>query len=363
MVKQTTKAVQDQLFQLGKDLGFYSLKEYTFKSIINAYAPRYDVVWMLNVQTLNLNSLDHLQLIEGKYLPFAAFELEGSTTSSKNQVGNVGNLQLSPCYYNFMVVNNASAAKENDTYRRGMKIVRSLQRVNGERQLFFLDSSMLKKLPIFTKTTIVPLINRENRLPRKKGSGGEKQSILVAAKLMPKLLLTDLDIAYDRKPDYFKWIYHIDQKFQQIKVPVKSKYLLKQSFTKSPVPLLKGEVKSASDYYYIPEIDVAAGFSIEGGYVQFLHFLAQRIGADVIHFPFLQYLLDIQEETIYFPLLGIEIEISESKHALGGLINLANFQYVGWLVSPGTMKPYVETYKHHLGMQNVHHIEVEEYLV
>lgn len=363
MVKQTTKAVQDQLVQLGEDLGFHSLKEYMFKSIIDAYAPRYDVVWMLDVDTLNLGSLEHLQLIEGKYLPFAAFELEGSTSSSKNQVGNVGNLQLSPCYYNFMVVNNAQAAKENDTYRRGMKIVRSLQRVNGERQLYFLDSSMLKKLPVFSKTTIVPLLNREERLPRLKGSGGEKQSIYVAEKLYPKLLHTNLELAQDRKPDYFKWIYHVDQKFQQIKGPVKSKYLLKQSFTKSPAPLVKCDVKSASDYYYIPKIDVAAGFNIEGGYVQFLHFLAQRMGADVIHFPFLQYLLDKQEHTIYFPLLGIEIEMSESKHALGGLINLANFQYVGWLVSPGTMKPYVETYKHHLGMQNVHHIEVEEYLI
>ena len=363
MAKQSTKMAQDQLVHLGEELGFRSLKEYTFESIINAYAPRYDVVWMLNVEELNLGSLEHLQLINEKYLPFAAFELEGSTTSSKNQIGNVGNLQLSPCYYNFMVVNNAQAAKENDTYRRGMKIVRSLQRVNGERQLFFLDSSMLKKLPAFAKTTIVPFSSGQENLPRLKGSGGEKKSILVAEKLLPQLSQTNLEIAYDRKPDYFKWIYHIDQKFQQIKVPVKYKYLLKQSFTKSPAPMLKADVRSASDYYYIPKIDVAAGFSIEGGYVQFLHFLAERMGADAIHFPFLQYLLDKQEQAIYFPLLGIEIEINESKHALGGLINLANFQYVGWLVSPGTMKPYVDTYKHHLGMQNVHHIEVEEYLV
>lgn len=363
MVKQSTKVIQDQLVRLGEELGFRSQKEYTFVSIMNSYAPRYDVVWMLNVESLNLNSLEHLQLIDEKYLPFAAFELEGSTTSSKNQVGNVGNLQLSPCYYNFMVVNNTEAAKENDTYRRGMKIVRTLQRINGERQLYFLDSSMLKKLPIFLKTSIVPGESREVIPSRLKGSGGEVQSIIVAEKLVPQLLQTNLDITFDRKPDYFKWIYHIDQKFQQIKVPAKSKYLLKQKFTKSPTPLLQEEVKSAKDYYYIPKIDIAAGFNIEGGFVQFLHFLAQRMGSDAIHFPFLQYLLDKQEETIYFPLLGIEIEISESKHALGGLINLANFQYVGWLVSPKAMNSYVETYKHHLGMQNVHHIEVEDYLI
>lgn len=363
MVKQSTKVVQDQLVRLGEELGFHSLKEYTFVSIMNSYAPRYDVVWMLNVEKLKLNALEHLKLIDGKYLPFAAFELEGSTTSSKNQVGNVGNLQLSPCYYNFMVVNNAQAAKENDTYRRGMKIVRTLQRVNGERQLYFFDSSMLKKLPAFLKTSIVPAGNGEVIPSRPKGSGGEVQSILVAEKVLLPLSQTNLEIAFDRKPDYFKWIYHIDQKFQQIKVPSKARFLLKQKFTKSPTPHLQAEVKSVKDYYYIPKIDIAAGFNIEGGFVQFLQFLAQRMGADVIHFPFLQYMFDKQEETIYFPLLGIEIEISESKHALGGLINLANFQYVGWLVSPKAMKPYVETYKHHLGMQNVHHIGVEEYLV
>lgn len=362
MVKQSTRVVQDRLVRLGEELGFCSQKEYTFVSIINSYAPRYDVVWMLNVESLKLSSLEHLQLIDEKYLPFAAFELEGSTTSSKNQVGNVGNLQLSPCYYNFMVVNNTQAAKENDTYRRGMKIVRTLQRLNGERQLYFLDSSMLEKLPVFLKTSIIPRKSEKVIPSRLKGSGGEVQSILIAEKLLPQFLRTNLEIALDRKPDYFKWIYHIDQKFQEIKVPAKSKYLFKQKFTKSPTPLLQAEVKSSRDYYYIPKIDIAAGFNIEGGFVQFLHFLAQRMGADAIHFPFLQYLLDNKEETMYFPLLGIEIETSESKHALGGLINLANFQYVGWLVSPNAMKPYLETYKHHLGMQNVHHIEVEECL-
>lgn len=363
MAKQSTNAIQDNLVRLGEELGFRSFKEYTFESIINSYAPRHDVVWMLNIEVLKINSLDHLQLIEGKYLPFAAFEVEGSTTSSKNQVGNVGNLQLSPCYFNFMIVSNANAAKENDTYRRGMKIVRSMQRVNGERQLFFLDSSILEKLPDFARTTIIQLSTGKFSGTRLKGSGGEKQSIPVAKELISKLSQTNLQVEQDRSPDYFKWAYHVDQKYQQIKAPIKSKYLLRQRFTKSPAPFVQGEVKSAKDYYYIPKIDITGGFNIQGGFVHFLRFLAQAMGVDAIHFPLLQYLMDKEEESFYFPLLGIEIEISESKHALGGLMNLANFQYVGWLVSPRNMKPYLETYKHYLGMQNVHHIEVEDYLL
>ena len=65
--------------------------------------------------------------MQKQWLPFAIFEIEGSTTSSKNQVGNVGNLLISPSYYHFMVVDNVGAGKENDTYRRGMKIVRTMQ--------------------------------------------------------------------------------------------------------------------------------------------------------------------------------------------------------------------------------------------
>jgi len=362
LVKKSTMAIQNQLAQLGEDLGFRAVMEYSFESIIGTYSPRYDVVWFLNVEALKVNSLSNVKLINEHYLPFAAFEVEGSTTSSKNQLGNIGNLQLSPCYYNFMVVNNAGATTEIDTYRRGMKIVRSMQRVMGERQLFFLDSSTIEKMPIFEKTTIGHLSDGQIHGTRLKGSGGEKKSIGVAKKMLVDLSKTKLHIDYDRSPDYFKWVYHIDQKYQQVRVTSKTKYLMKQRYTKSPFPHVQGDVKSVRDYYYVPKIDIACGFDVQGGFVQFLHFLANQIGEDAVHFPLLIYVADKMEESLYFPLLGIEIEMKESKHALGSLMNLSNFHYVGWLVSPKVMEPYVSTYKRHLGMQNVHYIDLEDYL-
>lgn len=363
MAKLSTKAIQNQLVQLGESLGFRAVIEYQFEQIKGMYSPRYDVVWFLNVEELKINTIPYLNLVDKHFLPFAAFEVEGSTTSSKNQLGNLANLQLSPCYFNFMVVNNAAAAKENDTYRRGIKIVRSMQKIMGERPLFFFDISMLETSDEFERTTILNLTPAEIFNGRIKGSGGEKLSIEVAGNLMSSLSKTRLLLENDRSPDYFKWAYHIDQKYQQIKAPMKADYLLKKRYTKSPELMLNSEVKSARDYYYIPKIDIAAGFNIQGGFVQFLRYLAHQMKDDVVHFPLLQYLLDTNTSTMYFPLLGIEIEIKESKHALGGMMNLANFHYVGWLVSPKNMHSYVETYKYHLGMKNVHHRGVEDYLL
>ncbi|PLT33474.1 hypothetical protein [Bacillus sp. V5-8f] len=149
MEKISTKLVQSNLLRIGKELGFEVKEEYRFEQLKGMYTPRYDVIWLLNVSGLDVQKVLNIPLVDHKYVPFAAFEIEGSTTTSKNQLGNFGNLKLSPCYYNFIVVNNASAAKENDTYRRAMKIVRTMQRLMGERPLFLFDACMLVGFPTF----------------------------------------------------------------------------------------------------------------------------------------------------------------------------------------------------------------------
>ena len=169
MSKATTVQIQDTLVSIGEQLGFRAEKVFGFE-LQTPYAPRYDVVWLLDVSSLKINHLPGIRLVQKKWLPFASFEIEGSTTSSKNQVGNVGNLLISPSYYHFMVVDNAGAGKENDTYRRGMKIVRTTQELLGTQQLFLLDASMLHELPNFTKTMIttepVSIVNvNDERIP------------------------------------------------------------------------------------------------------------------------------------------------------------------------------------------------------
>ncbi|MBE1555486.1 hypothetical protein [Sporosarcina limicola] len=346
MVKSTTKTIQTQLLMLGKELGFKVEEEYSFQKMQDMYAPRYDVVWLLDVSELNVDAVSDIPLVENQYVPFAAFEIEGSTSSSKNQLGNIGNLKLSPCYYNFLVVNNAAAAKEKDTYRRAMKIVRTMQQMMGKRPLFLFDACMLEKLPIFEETYVN--VNETQKV-RLKGSGGEKGSIDVSEKVVNELVKSKLQIDYDRTPDYFKWAFHTDKKTMNL-----------AQFTVDPVSFEQKEVKQNGQYYYKPKIDIAAGFYIAGGFIDFLKEMALRLKSDAIHFPLLQYLLDKQLEELYYPLLGIEIEMKESKHALGGLMNLTNFHQNGWLVAPVAMGSYIETYKYHLGMQNVKYIQIEE---
>ncbi|OMP68726.1 hypothetical protein [Domibacillus epiphyticus] len=346
MSKLSTKSIQSELCKIGQELGLHVKQEYSFKKVQGMYAPRYDVVWLLDVSEFAVHEILSTSLIDGQYIPFTAFEIEGSTTSSKNQLGNVGNLKLSPCFFNFLVVDNAAAGKENDTYRRAMKIVRTIQRVMGERPLFLLDACMLENLPKFEKT--FSRVNAEKKA-RLKGSGGEKGSIPVAEKLFYTLGQSNLQIDYDFTPDYFKWAFHLDKK-----------YMPSKQFTFDPVSFEQKDVKQDSQYYYKPKIDIVAGFYIGGGFVDFLKEIALRLKSDAVHFPLLQYALDKQLEELYFPLLGIEIEMKESKHALGGLMNLTNFHQFGWVVAPAEMGPYIETYKHHLGMQNIEHIQVEE---
>ena len=67
-------------------------------------------------------------------IPFAGFEIEGSTTSSKNQIGNLTNLMIDSIAYKFIITNNKEAGNENDIYHRGIKIVRSFQEMIGRKK-------------------------------------------------------------------------------------------------------------------------------------------------------------------------------------------------------------------------------------
>lgn len=339
MAKLATKEIQSNLIKLGEQLGFISRLEYCFPNQKNYYQPRYDVVWLLDVSTLAIDEILMNSLIEDSLLPFAAFEVEGSTTSSKNQLGNVGNLRMSPCYFNFIVVNNAGAGKENDTYRRGIKIVRTIQELMGEKQIFLLDSHLLSNLP---ELSITNIFIEQKDTKRLTGSGGEIQSLPIATKLVEQLSRTGLQIEHDRTPDYFTYAFH-----------VKKRHLASMNYTVDPVSFAQKEIRSDTTYYYKPKIDIAAGFQISGGFVEFLKEIAVRLRTDSIHFPLLQYLHDKQSITLYYPLLGIEIEMKESKHALGSLMNLANFHQIGWLIAPASMNPYVEAFKAQFGMQHV----------
>lgn len=345
MSKATTVRIQDTIATIGEQLGFRAEKEFSF-DLQTPYKPRYDVVWLLDILELKIEGLRGIQLIEERWLPFASFEVEGSTTSSKNQVGNVGNLLIAPSYFHFMVVDNTGASTENDTYRRGMKIVRTMQELLGTQQLIFLDSSMLLDLPYFTETVI---ITERTNIERKKGSGGETISLEIAEKILDQLTLSNLTIHLDAVPDYFK-----------IQFATKKKTLLSNEYTYSPITFEQKAIKNDMQYYYKPKIDVSAGFSLSGGFIEFLQAIAGRLRSDVIHFPLLSYIQEKKVQEMYYPLLGIEIESGHSKHAIGGLMNVSRFHQFGWIVGNEELLRSVETYQFYLGLRNITFIEAHE---
>jgi hypothetical protein len=345
MSKASTVQIQDILVSIGERLGFRAEKEFSFE-LKMPYTPRYDVVWLLDVLELEINHLPGIQLVQKRWLPFSIFEIEGSTTSSKNQVGNVGNLLIAPSYYHFMVVDNAGAGKENDTYRRGMKIVRTMQELLGTQQLFFLDSSMLLELPNFTRTIIT---TEPATIKRVKGSGGETVSLPIAEKILSQLAHTNLTVRLDVVPDYFK-IHFFTSK----------KKLLSTEYTYSPITFEQKKISTDTEYYYKPKIDVSAGFSVSGGFIDFLYTIAERLQSDVLHFPLLAYLQKKQISDIYFPLLGVEIESGHSKHAIGGLMNASRFHQFGWIVGNEELLNEVKTYQHFFGLRNTSFIAAQD---
>lgn len=347
MSKATTVRIQDTLVSIGKQLGFRAEKEFSF-DLQMSYTPRYDVVWLLDVSDLRINYLPGIRLVQKRWLPFSIFEIEGSTTSSKNQVGNIGNLLIAPSYFHFLVVDNEEAAKENDTYRRGMKIVRTMQELLGTQRLFFLDASMIQELPKFKK---IMISTEPDIVKRVKGSGGETVSLPIANKILSQLACTNLTVRLDVVPDYFR-IHFFTTKMK----------LLSTEYTYSPTTFEQKKIKTDTDYYYKPKIDVSAGFSVSGGFIDFLHIIAERLHSDVVHFPLLAFLLEKQIHEFYYPLLGVEIESGHSKHAIGGLMNASRFHQFGWIVGNEELLHAVETFQYYLGLRNTTFIAAQDLL-
>lgn len=342
MSKLSTINIQTKLVKLGESLGFKAEMEYSFQRL-HAYNPRYDVVWFLDVQSLNIAHLIGIELLDNRWLPIASFEIEGSTTSSKNQVGNIGNLLISSSQFHFIVVANKEAGKENDTYRRGVKIVRTIQELLGNKNIIFLDETMLPEA-ISTETSIV---TNPQKIERKKGAGGETISIPIAEKISTLLATTNLAISYDVVSEYFK------EQFAAKKLD-----LTNQQFTVDPTTFERKSITAVSQYYYCPKIDISAGFQLSGGFIEFLKAITINLREDVQIYPFLQAIQSSKVQEIYYPLLGVEIETGDSKHAIGGLVNAGRLHQVGWLVGIDTMLGAFETYQQYFGLKNTYFIPI-----
>lgn len=370
MSKKSTLDIQKHIQKLGVELGFVSEIECTLPTIRGQYTPRYDVVWFLNVSNfINPAAIDDLFRCSDPYLeyvkglvPIAGFEIEGSTTTSKNQIGNLSNLAMFPGMFRFVVVDNAGASNENDTYRRGLKICRTFQASFGHMNIVFLDSFHIENLSGYKPSP--PIFQKEGSgSARNVGSGGETKSIPIAKRAIEILQKSNLIVKHDYRPDIFRWMFAVNEDMQKCidrrNLSNEEKRRFGFSTAKCPKSDDDMPIRNHTDYYYVPKLDIAAGFELPASFVDFLNDLASNLGDDMWNYPILYNIKQRSERTIFHPLVAVEVETSVSKHLNGGLMNMAFYSTTGLLVSERGGGNHLEMLRDNFGMKNLFFRDIE----
>lgn len=364
MPKTITNSINEKLSEIGKQLGFSVEKEVDFKMFPNSYNPRYDVVWFWNVDlhipesTLNKYIPKAWQKHLSK-IPIATFETEGSTTTSKNQIGNIANLAMSPAFFNFLVTNNDGASDENDIYRRAIKIARTYDSFFSNKQLIVLDNFHLEKLANNVKVVIKKLSKPINQIERN-GSGGEKKSKPIADKIIKDFMESHLIQMNDFNPQEYEWKYKNINKLQKIDTHPEYDYILGKMCKWIPNDNEGHPIKKAKDYYYVPKLDLVYGLNLPAQFVAWLKELSIVLSPEHVHFPILNYLSGSDNYEIFLPLLGVEIETSENKHSNAAAINLLKHCVFGIIISNSAFASHYNTLKQAFGLLNVTFKEIEK---
>ena len=355
MPKKETNEIQNFLLDLGKSLGFSPLKEVSF-GIFEEYDPHYDVVWFLDLKQFDMNQLiKFIDPVWHKFLsrvPIVTFEIEGSNTTSKNQVGNFANLIISPTLFNFVIVNNEGALKENDTYRRGIKIYRTMKEFWGNNNIIFCDWNHIKSLSEIKTTSINITVPDSDKLERS-GSGGEIKSAEIYDKLINDLQKIGFCIKQNFTPDIFECVYSYYQNLRNIDCSSEFDFILGKTYKFVPDQNDLRTITNIRDYFYLPKIDIALGFNLPKSFNYFLFNLMTAMGRDYCYYPILEFIKHNKHKELFFPFLGIEIETSSSKHMIGGILNASKYFFIGLLIANTNARRQLDTIKKYLGLKNI----------
>ena len=369
--KVETLEIQDFIADLGRSFGFDVEKESSVLKKDKQYSPIADVVWYLDLSKyFKLESCS--PLFEEKpiwldlinRIPFAGFEIEGSTTSSKNQISNFANLYLSQCLFKFVIVNNTGAGKENDTYRRGIKINHYFQDLIGSKNIIFADwSHIVQSAKNVHYSEGETKVNKSSQIKVARGTfGGETASVKIYEKVLPYLLNSGLEIKQNYSPEQYSWDYFLKTYMYSL---AKSDnqlfdfYFKKQGYIE-PVKKEMRKLTKPSDSYYIPKIDVVAGFNVPIVFIKWLKAIGEQLENDVIHYPLLFSMIYNDLSSIFVPAISMEIETTVSKHLNGGIINMSRNSFVGILAAKKEAVSHLKTYRDYLGCANVLFYQWEE---
>jgi hypothetical protein len=357
MPKNETLTIQNQIFELGNKLGFIAAIEEQIHSR-DTYAPVYDVVWYLNLtQHFDFKSLepmfaDNIEYFNKlKRFPFAGFEIEGSNTSSKNQLSNFANLYCGDFLYNFVIVNNKGALKEEDTYRRGLKLHRYFVDNSGDKNIFFLDKVQLNKSIEQLKTFDGSIEKFPAPTSKRNTFGGETISVEMYEKILQFIDSTGLMIEQNFSPITSKIKFAMAK---ECSIPDDyTAFHLKRKFYKEPYECEEKVATKVTDSFYIPKLDVVLGFYAPKGFTSWMKELSNSLKFDLLEYPLLYGLNKGIINELFIPLISIEIESSINKHLNGGIYNMAKNSYIGILVTSEPAQAHLDYFKHELGIKNV----------
>lgn len=362
--KNQTLFIQEAIYELGRKLGFISATEHISLPSSECYAPKYDVVWYFDTEKyFNIDALKPLfsnnpvMLDRIRKLPFAGFEIEGSTTSSKNQLSNFANLYCGDYLFNFVIVNNDAAVKENDTYRRGLKLHRYFTSMCGYRNTFFADWTHISRSIENLKTNkddIFPSTS-EIRTTKRSTYGGEVASVEMYEKIVPYISNSGMEIRQNYAPDKAQWEFMLNQHVYnnlESSSEIADFYLLQKTFVSPDFKQVRKSSKPV-DSYYIPKLDVVSGFNSPRSFIKWMKALASELNNDVVNFPMLFAILNGTVQNLFLPIISIEIESSINKHMNGGILNMAKNSFCGILVTKSDAKPHLEFFKNKLNCNNI----------
>lgn len=369
-----TRGIQYAIRDLGKQLGFLVETENTGshgnRAINNdEHTPIFDVVWYLDLEkTYNLEPLrellknDPVRFNKISKLPIAGFEVEGSGTSSKNQLGNITNLYYGDFIYKFIVVNNAEAKGkklEEDTYRRGIRIARYFQQMQGSKNLFVADWTHFKnsidKYAVWSSKSNPKDLRAS--INKSLGSGGETVSHDTREQMMEMLSTTGLTVVGDYRPQNASYEYELSSKlFGNTLFNDERDFLLRRRFYRLPYDNTPSCTSNICDIYYIPKLDIACGIPFPFKLAQWMKILGSELREDIVNYPLLYWLNNVDRPNFkkhFIPIISVEIEASNNKHLMGGCVNMEANSLIGILAAPKECEKRYRYIVEKCGLRNV----------
>ena len=359
MPKESTLKIQHEIMELGNRLGFISCIEERIHNN-DIYAPIYDAVWYLDLtKYFDIDALKPIlknepsMLERIKKLPVAGFEIEGASTSSKNQLGNFGNLYSGNFLYNFVIVNNGEANGENDTYRRGRKIYKYFYEEFEAKNTIFMDYTHLRNSISHLRAVDAMLKIRSNKSKERINFGGDITSTEMFEEIRPSLEKSGMELKQNYSPQMPKIKFRrVCDIFGDV-IDEKAGFMVGKFFHNMPEDESYKIAKKQSDMYYIPKLDVVIGFDLPDGFVEWLYNISTAMKDDYINFPILYALKENIIGEIFVPVISIEFENSINKHCNGGIINMSHYSCFGILMGTESAKPHIEFLKKNMGINNV----------